>query len=80
MSFLQDYFQDSYLNAISIINSQIILDKKHGSQRREDKDNSHTVRSVLQKYSKKREIMTYLSCSRVLWSRLRRGFPVRSSS
>ncbi len=24
--------------------------------------------------------MTYLSCSRVLWSRLRRGFPVRSSS
>lgn len=24
--------------------------------------------------------MTYLSCSRVLWSRFRRGFPVRSSS
>lgn len=25
-------------------------------------------------------LMTYLSCSRVLWSRFRRGFPVRSSS
>lgn len=52
----------------------------HIKQTKKNCRTKYTPYPPKQKTKTKKKTQTYFSCSRVLWSRFRRGFPVRSSS